>query len=104
MSEEDRIYGDIGHVRLQLTSRQNGKKTVFDQNYPQTKPLYVGMVGYLKSPLEPRVAIILVEIYRGYEGPPHVGVLRIVGVSLEKGSSNVAAANQRTPIEVRHEQ
>ncbi len=41
------------------------------------------MLGYLKSPLEPRVAIILVEIYRGYEGPPHVGGVRIVGASLD---------------------
>jgi hypothetical protein len=83
MSEADRIYGDISRVRVLVTSKQNGKKTVFDQNYPEAKPLYVGMVGYLKSPLEPRVAIILVEIYRGYEGPPHVGGVRIVGASLD---------------------
>jgi hypothetical protein len=85
MSEEDRIYGDIGHIQVRVASRQNGEKTVFDETYPQAKPLYVGMLGYLKSPLEPRVAIILVEIYRGYEGPPHVGGVRIVGVSLDKG-------------------
>ncbi len=47
-------------------------------------PLYLGMLGYLKSPLEPRVAIILIEIYRGYEGPPHVGSVKIVGASLDK--------------------
>lgn len=84
MREEDRIYGDISRVRVLVTSRQNGKKTVFDEKYPEAKPLYVGMVGYLKSPLEPRVAVVLVEIYRGYEGPPHVGGVRIVGLSLNK--------------------
>jgi hypothetical protein len=84
MREEDRIYGDISRVRVVVTSRQNGKKTVFDEKYPEAKPLYVGMVGYLKSPLEPRVAVVLVEIYRGYEGPPHVGGVRIVGLSLDK--------------------
>lgn len=84
MREEDRIYGDISRARVQLTSRRNGMKTVLDQKYPDAKPLYVGTVGYLKSPFEPRVAIILVEIYRGYEGPPHVGQLRIVGASLDK--------------------
>ena len=84
LSKADRIYGNISRARVQLTSRQNGKKTVLDQAYADAKPLYVGIVGYLKSPLESRVAIILVEIYRGYEGPPHVGSVRIVGASLEK--------------------
>src|SRR5262249_23665721 len=84
MSEEERIYGDIARARVEVTSRQNGKKSVLDQKYPEAKPLYVGMLGYLESPLEPRAAIILVEIYRGYEGPPHVGEVRIVGASLDK--------------------
>lgn len=84
LPEEDRIYGDITHVRVRLTSRQNGQKTVLDHNYPEAKPLYVGLIGYLKSPLEPRVAIIVIEIYRGYEGPPHVGGVRIVGASLDE--------------------
>ena len=84
LSEDERIYGDITRARVELSSRQNGKKTVFDQKYPEAKPLYVGMLGYLRSPFEPRVAIILVEIYRGYEGPPHVGQLRIAGASLDK--------------------
>jgi hypothetical protein len=83
MSEADRIYGDIVRARVQLTSR-HGKKTILDQEYADAKPLYVGIVGYLKSPLEPRAGIILVEIYRGYEGPPHVGMVRIVGASLDK--------------------
>src|SRR5262245_13460021 len=82
--EAERIYGDVARVELDLTSRRNGKKTVLDQQYSEAKPLYVGLIGYLKSPLEPRAAIILVEIYRGYEGPPHVGQVRIVGATLDK--------------------
>lgn len=84
VSEEDRIYGDVARVRVELNSRQNGKKTVLDEKYTEAMPLYVGMLGYLKSPLEPRVAIILVEIYRGYEGPPHVGNVKIAGAALDK--------------------
>ena len=84
MGKDDRIYGDVSRVAVQLTSRQNGSKTVLDQKYPEAMPLYVGMLGYLRSPLEPRVAIILVEIYRGYEGPPNVGQLKIVGAALDK--------------------
>ena len=84
MSEDERIYGDITRARVELASLQNGKKTVLNQEYPEAKPLYVGMLGYLRSPFEPRVAIVLVEIYRGYEGPPNVGQLRITGASLDK--------------------
>jgi hypothetical protein len=84
VSKDDRIYGDVARARVEVTSRQNGKKTVLDEKYPEAMPLYVGMLGYLKSPLEPRVAIVLIEIYRGYEGPPHVGNVKIVGASLDK--------------------
>ena len=84
VSKDDRIYGDVARVRVELTSRQNGRKTVLDEKYREAMPLYVGMLGYLKSPLEPRVAIILVEIYRGYEGPPHVGNVMIAGAALDK--------------------
>jgi len=84
MNKDERIYGDVSRTLVQLTSRQNGKKTVLDEKYSEAMPLYVGMLGYLRSPHEPRAAIILVEIYRGYEGPPHVGQLKIVGAALDK--------------------
>ncbi len=84
MNKDDRIYGDVGRATVELNSRRNGSKTVFDEKYAEAMPLYVGMLGYLRSPLEPRAAIILVEIYRGYEGPPHVASVRIVGAALDK--------------------
>jgi hypothetical protein len=46
---------------------------------------HVGMVGYVKSPFEPRVAVILMEIYRGWEGPPNTGNVKIVGADLVSG-------------------
>jgi hypothetical protein len=48
-------------------------------------PLYVGTVGYLKSPFEPRIAVILMEIFRGWEGPPNTGSVKIAGASLATG-------------------
>ena len=84
MSEADRIYGDVARAKVELTSQKNGRKTVLDEKYPEAMPIYVGMLGYLRSPLEPRVAIILIEMYRGYEGPPHVGSVTIVGAALDK--------------------
>ena len=85
LTEEQRWYGTIGRATLQLTSRRNGTKTVLDYSYRETLPLYVVAVGYLKSPFEPRIAATLVEIYRGWEGPPHTAHVKIVGASLGTG-------------------
>jgi hypothetical protein len=82
---EARLYGVINRATLQISSKRNGKKTILDQPYLDGSPLYVGVVGYVKSPFEPRIAVVLTQIYRGYEGPPHVGELKIVGASLETG-------------------
>jgi hypothetical protein len=48
VSKEDRIYGDVARARVELISRQNGKKSVLDEKYTEAMPLYVGMPGYLK--------------------------------------------------------
>ncbi|HET6892221.1 MAG TPA: hypothetical protein VFH31_14055, partial [Pyrinomonadaceae bacterium] len=83
LTEEERLYGTIDKATLQLHSRRHGRKTVLDYSYTKARPLYVGLVGYIKSPHEPRIAMVLVEVLRGYEGPPHTARLRIVGASLE---------------------
>ncbi|HEX8920006.1 MAG TPA: hypothetical protein VF766_00925 [Pyrinomonadaceae bacterium] len=87
LGEDAKIYGVVGTLNLQLASKRNGKKTVLDYSYPGEDglPLYVGMVGYVQSPFEPRIAVILMEIYRGYEGPPNTGTVKIVGANLATG-------------------
>jgi hypothetical protein len=86
LGEDARIYGVVGYLTLQINSQRNGKKTVLDYTYTdEAIPLYVGMVGYVKSPFEPRVAVILMEIYRGWEGPPNTGTVKIVGADLVSG-------------------
>jgi hypothetical protein len=84
-TEEERLYGVVSRSTLQFYSRRSGKKTILDSSYPEWRPLHVGILGYVKSPFEPRVAVILVEINRGYEGPPHVGRVKIAGAHLETG-------------------
>jgi hypothetical protein len=80
------IYGVVGKLNLTLNSKQKGRKKVLDYTYTaEGIPLYVGMAGYIKSPFEPRIAVILIEIYRGYEGPPNTGHLMLVGASLADG-------------------
>ena len=85
LTEDERLYGTIEKVTLRLNSRRHGRKTVLDHSYSELRPLYVGLVGYVKSPHEPRIATVLLEVIRGYEGPPHTAHLRIVGASLEAG-------------------
>jgi len=48
-------------------------------------PLDMKVMGYLRSPFEPRIAVILVEVSRGYEGPPHITHINVVGASLDSG-------------------
>ncbi|HKY29436.1 MAG TPA: hypothetical protein VJM12_15975 [Pyrinomonadaceae bacterium] len=83
LTEEDRLYGIIDKAIVHLNSRRHGRKTVFNYSYGEVRPLYVGLVGYLKSPHEPRIAILLLEVLRGYEGPPHTARVRVVGAGLE---------------------
>jgi hypothetical protein len=80
------IYGVVGNITLRLNSKRYGKKTVLDYTYKEEGiPLYVGLLGYVKSPFEPRIAIIMIEITRGYEGPPNVGGVIIAGAHLATG-------------------
>jgi hypothetical protein len=77
-----------GDMVLQLISKEKGRKMIYEKKFDPKK--YVGFLGAkiagsLLSPFEPRAAIIMVESYRGYEGPPHVTEIRIVGATLTAG-------------------
>jgi len=41
------------------------------------------ILGYLASPFEPRVVVLVREVRRGWEGPPNVEGVRLFGASLE---------------------
>jgi hypothetical protein len=86
--EETRLYGIVNQATLQLISRRNGKKTILDKTYDtetDPSPLDLKVLGYTKSPFEPRIAVVMIEIHRGYEGPPHTTHIKIVGSSLSSG-------------------
>lgn len=90
-NEETRYYNGIIQARLDLISRRQGKKTIFEDTYITGKkefeasPLDLKVLGYLKSPFEPRIAVMMIEVNRGYEGPPHTTHIQIVGASLASG-------------------
>ena len=51
-------------------------KTVYEKEWFQ---LAAGVVGYLPNPHGDRLAILIKTTHRGYEGPPHVRRLVVVG-------------------------
>jgi hypothetical protein len=83
--EETRIYSIVKKATLHISSRRGGKKIVHEETYPEYGPLDIKVLGYLKSPYEQRVAIIVLEVQRGYEGPPHTTHVNVFGSSLTTG-------------------
>lgn len=74
---------------ISLSAPKLGTKKVFTSE-DHTKDDYwfmldAGLIGVISSPFEDRVAIIAVEVMRGYEGPPHTGDIRLVGADLKSG-------------------
>lgn len=79
--------GVTGNVILQLISKQKGRKTLYEMKFDPEKYnsfLDAELSGSLVSPFEPRAAVVMIETYRGWEGPPHVTNVHIVGADLEK--------------------
>lgn len=81
-------YNSKGNVILKLLSDKKGAKTVYQKTYNGKG--YDGVMnaeigGILLSPFEPRSAIVLIETRRGYEGPPNITNIKIVGATLNGG-------------------
>ena len=76
----------VSAIRLQVNSKRRGKKTVYEKtNVAGSMILEVMVLGYLRSQFEPRVALVLIEVHRGYEGPPSVAKINIIGSDLFSG-------------------
>lgn len=81
-------FNSKGNVSVKLASRQKGTKTVYEQKYDGTGSngiMEIKLGGILLSPFETRTVVILVHTVRGWEGPPHITRLEIVGASLKEG-------------------
>ena len=85
--EED--YRRVDYYTVGLSSPKLGSKKLFTSEDHTKKEhwfmLNAGLIGAIKSPYEDRVAIIVVEVKRGYEGPPHTGDIQVVGADLKSG-------------------
>lgn len=86
--EED--WDRVTKFDISLGSPRLGSKNVYSADYTKEEYWFMldaRLVGALKSPYENRVALVAVEVMRGYEGPPHTGDIRIVGADLSSGFS-----------------
>ncbi|HEV8592659.1 MAG TPA: hypothetical protein VGQ55_11190 [Pyrinomonadaceae bacterium] len=79
-------------VSLDFRSPTLGKKTLYSADYRGdmfTSPLDVAVAGAFKSPYENRAAIIIINVQRGWEGPPHTVDVKIVGADLKNGFDKI---------------
>ena len=77
-----------GIIVLRLISKASGAKTIYEKKYlPKDYSILrsAEIGGILQSPFEPRAAIILVETYRGWEGPPDITRINVIGTNLTTG-------------------
>ncbi|MEK7724504.1 MAG: hypothetical protein AAB336_09170 [Acidobacteriota bacterium] len=84
----DDAYSSIGDIAVKLVSAKRGEKTIFKKHYEGENNAGVldsQLGGVLRSPFESRVAVIRVDTQRGWEGPPHVTKISVIGADLTKG-------------------
>ena len=78
----------IKTLTLSLAAPAMGRKVLYKADYKDEmfgSPLDAGVAGAIKSPFESRVAIVMMEVERGWEGPPNTCDIRIVGADLVTG-------------------
>jgi hypothetical protein len=79
-------------LTLGLTSSGLGTKALYTESFKSdddySAPLDAAVGGVFKSPLENRVAIVMIKVQRGWEGPPHVTDFQIAGGDLVSGFRN----------------
>lgn len=81
-------YNSKGTIAVKIISANKGKKTLYQKTFKGENNAGIldsSLGGVLKSPFESRVAVIRVDTQRGWEGPPHVTKISVVGADLTKG-------------------
>ena len=78
----------VKSIRVDLGTPALGRKTLYTSDYSAnmyTSPLDAAIAGVFKSPYENRVAVVLLEVQRGWEGPPNTVDVDIIGADLTTG-------------------
>jgi hypothetical protein len=79
-------------LTLDLLSPTLGTKTLYTESFKSdddySAPLDAAVGGVFKSPFGNRVAVVVIKVQRGWEGPPHVTDFQIAGGDLVSGFRN----------------
>ena len=78
----------IDKISLTLSNPRMGSKVIYSSDHSKEEYWFMldaNVIGVFKSPFEKRVAVVMIEVMRGYEGPPHTADIRIVGADLVSG-------------------
>lgn len=76
----------ISEHQLRITQHGVGKKTILKHTFGKYDlALATKVIGYFKSPFEERIAVVDALEKRGYEGPPNVLKIMLVGCKLGEG-------------------
>jgi hypothetical protein len=81
-TEKDPWERDIGELRIIAVSSILGKKTIYRK---ENSYIDVTIEGYIRSPYEDRILVIVSQLRSGWEGPPDELYLLIAGCHLTKG-------------------
>ncbi|MDX1531747.1 MAG: hypothetical protein R3362_09495 [Rhodothermales bacterium] len=81
-TDPDFGYDGIAGLTLGLVQNRTARKRIHSERFPRYLPLGAGVLGYLESPHEERIAVVLGLVRRGWEGPPNVLDYRIVGAGV----------------------
>lgn len=84
----DGVFEVDGTVTVSMHSRRLGTKAIRRDVYRKNDVSgFRGaeISGSLMSPFEPRVAVVIVEEHRGYEGPPNITRIKVSGSTLKTG-------------------
>ena len=86
--ETDGVFEVEGTVTLNMDSKRLGTKVIMRDIYKKDDLNTIRnaeVAGSLLSPFEPRAAVIVVQEMRGYEGPPNITGIKVVGSTLKTG-------------------
>lgn len=78
----------VNKLSLSVNSPELGRKIIYTSDHSTDEYWFMldaSVIGAIKSPFERRAAIVMAEVMRGYEGPPHTADLRLVGADMVNG-------------------
>ncbi len=82
--DQDGLGNFLSHFNLKMHNKAGESKTIYNEAI-NGYTLNTAIAGFFASPYEERVAIVLLNIRRGWEGPPNTTTITIVGASLTSG-------------------